>query len=95
MTPLRGAIDLLLLSLAAFAAAFVTRHMLLWDVMPVSWDNESPQNGALEAAYLLLSIENIAAIVAAIALMGASALIVQRLREPVPQKLRVNRSIEL
>ncbi|MGA2895424.1 MAG: hypothetical protein ABSE22_21385 [Xanthobacteraceae bacterium] len=95
MTPLRGAIDLLLLSVATFAAAFATRWILLWDVMPVSWDYEPPQNGAFEAAYFLLTIQNVAAIIAAIALMGVSALVVQRLRQPVAQPIQVKRSTEL
>lgn len=75
---MRAAVEILILSLAVFAAAFVTRRMFLWDVMPVSWDQEPPQNGALEAAYLLLSIENVAGIVAAIALAMAVTLWLRR-----------------
>ena len=81
MTVLRGVIELFILSAATFAAAFVTRRMLFWDVMPVSWDQEPPQNGALEAAYLLLSIENIAAVVAALALVAAGVLFIRNWRQ--------------
>ena len=94
MTALRAAIELLLLSVATFAAAFVTRRMLLWDVKPVSWDSEPPQNGALEAAYLLLSIENIAAVVATIALVAAAVLCIRRLRQPVARKVGTKRPLE-
>jgi hypothetical protein len=64
----------LLLSIVVFAAAFGTRRVFFWDVMPISWDHETPQNGALEMAFLLLSIENTAAVVAAIALAVVLAL---------------------
>ena len=75
---MRAAVEILILSVAVFAAAFVTRRMFLWDVMPVSWDQEPPQSGALEAAYFLLSVENLAAIVAAIALAMIVTLWVRR-----------------
>jgi hypothetical protein len=65
----RAALLLLVSSLAVFAVAFALRRAFFWDIKPVSWDNPPPQNGALEAAFLLLSIENVAAIVAAIALV--------------------------
>ena len=65
---MRAATRLLLLSLLVFAAALSARLVFFRDVKPVSWDREPPQNGALEAAFLLLSIENVAAVVAAIAL---------------------------
>lgn len=75
---MRAAVEILILSVAVFAAAFVTRRMFLWDVMPVSWDQEPPQNGALEAAYFLLSVENLAGIVAAIALATIVTLFLRR-----------------
>jgi hypothetical protein len=65
----RSAVRLLLLSLASFAVAFALRRIFFSDVKPVSWDETPPQTGALEAAFLLLSIENVAAVVAAIALV--------------------------
>jgi len=63
----RYVLHLLLLSLLSFAAAFALRHAFFWDIKPVSWDETPPQNGALEAAFLLLTIENVAGAVAAIA----------------------------
>jgi hypothetical protein len=77
---MRAALELLLLSLVTFAAAFVIRWMFLWDVKPVSWDYEPPSNGALDAAFLLLSIENIAAVVAAISVACLGALLIKRWR---------------
>ncbi len=64
---MRYAIHLLLFSLASVAVAFALRRAFFWDIKPVSWDYTPPQNGALEAAFLLLSIENVAGVVAAIA----------------------------
>ena len=63
----RYVLHLLLLSLLSFAAAFALRRGFFWDIKPVSWDEMPPQNGALEAAFLLLTIENVAGAVAAIA----------------------------
>jgi hypothetical protein len=60
---------LLLLSLTVFIAAFALRRALFSGIKPVSFDYTPPQNGALEAAFLLLSIENLAAIVAVIAIV--------------------------
>jgi len=87
MNSLRATGEIFFLSVVTFAAAFVTRRMLFWDVMPVSWDQEPPQNGALEAAFLLLSIENVAAVVAAIALVSIGVLLVQRWRQNHAQKV--------
>jgi hypothetical protein len=63
----RYVLHLLLLSLLSFAAAFALRRAFFWDIKPVSWTDTPPQNGALEAAFLLLTVENVAAVVAAIA----------------------------
>lgn len=70
---MRSAKQLLLLSFASFAGTFALRLVFLRNVGPVSWDETPPQNGALEAAFLLLSIENIAAIVFAITLVLLTA----------------------
>jgi|SRR5579862_801686 len=83
MASMRAAIGLFILSTVTFAAAFVTRHLFLSDVRPVSWDYEPPQNGTLELAYLLLSIENMAAIVGLIALVLGSVLWFRRRRQAV------------
>jgi len=80
ITSIYRAIKLLFLSLATFAAAFVIRRTFFWDVMPVSWDQEPPPTSALETAFLLLSIENIAAVVAAIALVFSAASCIYRWR---------------
>jgi hypothetical protein len=63
----RYVLHLLLLSLLSFVAAFALRRGFFWDIKPVSWTDTPPQNGALEAAFLLLTIENVAGVVAAIA----------------------------
>jgi hypothetical protein len=74
MTLMRAVIKLMLLSLLTFAATFAARRIFFWDVMPVSWSQDPSPTGALMTAYLLLSLENVAAAVAAIALMAGLAL---------------------
>ncbi len=71
---MRASIKLLFVSLLTFAATFGLRRAFFWDVMPVSPDQEPPRTGALEIAYLLLTIEYIAAVVAVIALVFAFTL---------------------
>ena len=78
---MRAAFEILLLGLVTFAAAFVIRRAYFWDVMPLSWDHPAPQNGTLEAAYFLLTVENIAGCVAAIALAAIGVLYVRRWRQ--------------
>lgn len=72
---MRSSIKLLFLGLLTFAAAFGLRRAFFWDVMPVSPDQEPPRT--FEAAYLLLTIENIAAVVAAIGLVFAFTLLIR------------------
>ena len=74
---MRASIELLFLSLLTFAATFGLRRAFFWDVMPVSPDQEPPRTGALEAAYLLLTVEYIAAVVAIIALALAFTLLIK------------------
>jgi hypothetical protein len=74
---MRAAVKLLLLGLLTFAAAFGLRSVFFWDVMPVSPDQELPRTGALEAAYLLLTIEYIAVVVAGIGLVFAFTLLIK------------------
>jgi len=74
MITVRATVKLFVMSLAVFAVAFALRWSFFWDIKPVSWDSDPPQNGSLEAAFLLLSIENIAGVVAAIALIFATIL---------------------
>ena len=59
------------LGLLTFAVAFGIRRLFFWDVMPLSWDQEAPRTGALEAAFFLLTLENVGAVVAVIALSTA------------------------
>lgn len=65
----RSVTYLLLLSMIVFASAFALRDAFFSDIKPVSWDDAPPQNGALEAAFLLLTIENAAAIISVIAIV--------------------------
>jgi hypothetical protein len=69
----RSAAPLLLLSVTVFASAFALRNAFFSDIKPISWDYSPPQNGALEVAFLLLAIENAAAIISVIALIIAAA----------------------
>jgi hypothetical protein len=54
--------------------AFGLRRSFFWDVTPVSWDQEPQSLWALGAAFLLRSLENIAAAVAGLTLIAAGAL---------------------
>ena len=71
MIPVRVALKVLVPSLLVLAAAFAVRRAFLWDVMPVSWDQEPQSYWALQAAFLLSTIQNLATIVAAVALAAA------------------------
>lgn len=75
------ALKLLVLSLLIYAAAFATRRLFLWDVMPVSWDQPSQPLWALGSAFLLRAIENVAAAVAVIVLAITVALWIDRRRK--------------
>ena len=75
---MRAAINLFVLAAAVFAAAFATRRIFLWDVMPVAWEHEPQPIWALQAAFLLRSIEGVAITVAALALAGALTVAVSR-----------------
>ena len=83
-----GVLKLLVLSLLVFAAAFALRRAFLWDVMPVSWDQEAQPLWAMGSAFLLRSIENLAVAVAAIALALAAGLAIDHWRLAHPPKLR-------
>jgi hypothetical protein len=79
-TILRAVIKVILLGLVVFAAAFLARHTFFSDVRPVSLDYKPPETWSLQAAFLLLTIENMAAVVAGIAAILLSALFIARLR---------------
>jgi hypothetical protein len=68
---MRSALKLFALSLMVFAVTFGVRRVLFWDVMPVSWGQDPQSLLALGAAFLLLSVENIAVVIAALALVVA------------------------
>jgi hypothetical protein len=67
---MRASIILTVGSVLTFVAAFVTRQAFFADVAPISWDQEAAPALPLVLAYLLLSIENVAAAVAAISIVA-------------------------
>jgi hypothetical protein len=67
---MRASIILTVGGVLTFVAAFVTRHAFFADVVPLSWDQEATPTLPLVLAYLLLSIENVAAAVAAISIVA-------------------------
>jgi hypothetical protein len=71
---IRTVLKLFVLALIVFVVAFAVRRTLFWDVTPVSWDQEPQSLWALGAAFLLRSVENLAAIVAVLALIVAFVL---------------------
>ena len=88
----RAALRLCILSLLVFAVAFALWRTFLWDVMPISWDQEPQSLWALGIAFLLRSIENLAAVVAVIALAVAAVLWFRSERPPQLPKLPANES---
>jgi hypothetical protein len=62
------------LKLFVLAVAFGLRRAFFWDVTAVSWDQEPQSLWALGAAFLLRTLENIAAVVAGLTLIVAGAL---------------------
>jgi hypothetical protein len=68
------ALKLFVLAVIVFAVAFGLRRTFFWDVTPVSWDQEPQSLWALGAAFLLRTLENIAAVVAGLTLIVAGAL---------------------
>jgi len=67
---MRASIILTVGSVLTFVAAFVTRRAFFADIAPISWDQEAASALPLLSAYLLLSIENIAAAVTAISIIA-------------------------
>ena len=67
-----AALKLFVFALIVFAVAFGLRRSFFWDVTPVSWDQEPQSLWALGAAFLLRSLENIAAVVAGLTLIAAA-----------------------
>jgi hypothetical protein len=71
-------------ALIVFGVAFGLRRGFFGDVAPVSWDQEPQSLWALGVAYLLCTLENIATVVAGLALTVAVAL---RVSAGAPPKL--------
>jgi hypothetical protein len=71
VAPARVMLTLLALCAAVFAAAFAVQRIFFSDVVPIAWAEEPQALWAIEGAFLLRAIENIAAIVAAIVLIIA------------------------
>jgi hypothetical protein len=70
---MRPAIQILLLSAVVFLAAFAVERIFLPGVTAVSWNQEPQSAWALEAAFMLRAIENIAALVMAILVILVTA----------------------
>jgi hypothetical protein len=81
-------LKLFVLALIVFAVAFGLRRTFLWDVMPVSSDQAPQSLWALGAAFLLRSLENIAAVVAGLAVIIAGAMRLIRWRAALNHTLR-------
>jgi hypothetical protein len=77
---MRATIRILSLSLIVFVTALVLRRAFFADVRPVSWDYTPPSDSALEAAFLLLSVQNVAAVTAGLAFAFTCALWLRRWR---------------
>jgi hypothetical protein len=71
---IRAILKLFILALIVFGVAFGLRRVFFWDVMPVSWDQDPTSMWALGSAFLLRSVENLAAVVAALSLIVACGL---------------------
>ena len=70
---MRSSLLLLLVSIGVFAAAFVARTMFLPDIVPIAWAEEAQSLWALEAAFLLRALENIAALSVVLVLAASVA----------------------
>jgi hypothetical protein len=67
-----NALKLFAIALIVLAVAFGLRRAFFWDVTPVSWDQERQSLWALGAAFLLRTLENVAAAVAGLSLIVAA-----------------------
>jgi hypothetical protein len=75
---MNAAIKLSVLGLVTFFVALIVRWAFFWNVEPLSAEQSPPPTGALEAAFLLLSIQNVGAAVGMVALLVAAALWIGR-----------------
>jgi len=69
-----AALKLSVLGWMTFFIALIVRWAFFGDIKPLAADQSSPTAGALEAAFLLLSIQNVAAAVGIVALLVAVTL---------------------
>jgi H+/gluconate symporter-like permease len=80
MTTIATGLKLLVLSLATWAAAFAARQALVPNIVPIAWADEPQALWAVEAAFLLRAIENIAAAVTVVALIVLATGWIERVR---------------
>jgi hypothetical protein len=73
MASIGAELKLLVLSVAAGASAFAMRRIFLSDIVPVAWADEPQAPWAVIAAFLLRAVENIAAVVAVVAIIMLAA----------------------
>ena len=69
MSKIATGLKLLLLSLAPWAAAFAARQAVVRNIVPVGWADEPQALWAVETAFLLRAVENIAAAVTVVAII--------------------------
>ena len=85
-------LKVLLTSLAVAGAAFATERMFVPHIVPVAWADEPQPLWAVEAAFLLRAVENIAATLALIACLVLVARWIGRwLRRPASRGARSTR----
>jgi len=82
MTTIATALKFLLLSLAAWAVAFAVRQAFVPHIVPIAWADEPQPLWAVEAAFLLRAVENIAAAVTIVAIINLAARCIERMRRP-------------
>jgi hypothetical protein len=80
MTTIATALRFLLLSLAAWAVAFAVRQAVVPNIVPIAWADEPQPLWAVEAAFLLRAVENIAAAVTVVAIIILVARWIERAR---------------
>ena len=78
LRPAQASLILLLVSIAVFVVAIAVRLTLLPDVLPIDVTDHSQPLWALEVAFLLRAVENIAALGAVLVLAALAARWVER-----------------
>ena len=72
-TPIRASLTLLLVSIGVFVTALSTRITFVANIVPIAAAEQAQPLWALEMAFLLKAIENIAALGAMLVLVAAFA----------------------